>query len=231
MKVLGIIPARGGSKGVPRKNIKLLGNQPLISYTINQALNSKYLSKVIVSTDDEEISEVAKSFGAEVPFMRPKELANDTASSLSVVLHAIEFLENIGENYDAVCLLQPTCPFREESLIDRAITEFSNKNSDALVSVLKVPHEYNPHWTFETDGNGLLKISTGEDEIIKRRQDLPNAFFRDGAIYITQVSVIKSNSLYGNKLAFIENNPMYYVNIDTLEDWEKAELIYKKFLK
>ena len=223
MIILGVITARGGSKGVPGKNIKELGGIPLLAYTAIAANESILLNKVIISTDDQSIIEVAKKNNIQVPFVRPLELATDTSSSIDVVKHAVEFLENQGEFYDAVCLLQPTSPFREKGFLDQAIQKFIKEDADALVSVLKVPHEYNPHWTFESDAKGFLKIATGETEIIKRRQDLPEAFFRDGSIYITKTSVIKKGSFYGNKLSYIESNPDFHVNIDTPQDWIKAE--------
>ena len=223
MKILAIIPARGGSKGVSGKNSKLLGDKPLIGYTIEQAILSNSFSKIIVSTDDESIARIAVDFGAEVPFIRPSELATDTVSSIAVVQHAIDFLEAENEFFDAICLLQPTSPFREKGFISKAITTFLTANSDALVSVLSVPHEYNPHWVFESDENKMLQIATGEKEIIKRRQDLPKAFIRDGAVYLSKVTVIKQGTFYGEKLSYLESNPDFYVNIDTMEDWIKAE--------
>ena len=143
----------------------------------------------------------------EVPFMRPSNLAADKSPTLPVIKHALEFLRTLGETYDAVCLLQVTSPFREEGLIDQAINEFIKSGADALVSVLSVPHEYNPHWVFEPNNDGFLKIATGENEIIPRRQELPPAFIRDGAIYITKTKVIEEqNSLYGEKLAYVETD-------------------------
>jgi CMP-N,N'-diacetyllegionaminic acid synthase len=223
MKILGIITARGGSKGVPGKNIKLLGEHSLLSYTTNAANQSKLLNKTILSSDDADIIIVAKKEKIEVPFIRPIELANDTATSISVVQHALAHMESIGEFYEAVCLLQPTSPFREKGFIDAAIRKFIAEDADALVSVLPVPHEYNPHWVFEPNSSGFLKIATGEKTIISRRQDLPKSYFRDGSVYITKTEIIKKGSFYGEKLSFIESNPDFYVNIDTLKDWEIAE--------
>ena len=223
MKILAIIPARGGSKGLQGKNIKVLGNKPLISYSIQQAIESNCFSEIIVSTDDEQIAIIARNFGAEVPFIRPSELAEDASSSISVVQHAVAFLEDRGEFFDAVCLLQPTSPFREKGFISKAISTFIKNKSDSLISVLQVPDEYNPHWVFEPNKKGLLAIATGEKEIIKRRQELPNSFFRDGSIYLTKVETIKKGSFYGNSISYIESNPDLYVNIDTLADWDKAE--------
>jgi len=223
MKVLAIIPARGGSKGVPGKNIKLLGGKPLLQFTADSAMNSKLLTKIIVSTEDEAIINIARDLGIEVPFVRPKELATDQAKSIDVIIHAIAFLESKGEFYDAVCLLQPTSPFREEDFIDVAIQRFIDTKADTLISVMPVPHEYNPHWVFEETTEGNLKIATGEEEIISRRQDLPKAYHRDGALYITKIDYIKQGTFYGQKLNFIESNPDLYVNIDTLKDWKIAE--------
>lgn len=225
MRILGIITARGGSKGVPGKNIKMLGELPLLGYTALAAKNAKKLTKVIISTDCLEIKKVAESFGIDAPFLRPDHLATDTAASIDVVMHALQFLEEKGEFYDAICLLQPTSPFRKYGFIDEAIQKFISNDSDALVSVLPVPHEFNPHWVFESNENGFLTIATGEHEIIKRRQELPEAYFRDGSIYLTKTNVVKKGSFFGNTLGYIENNPNFYVNIDTEKDWEKAENI------
>lgn len=224
MKILAIIPARGASKGVPKKNIKLLHGKPLLQYTFESAQDSKLLTHVILSSDNLEIIETAHKIGLEVPFVRPQELATDTASSIDVVLHAIDFMERKGLFYDAICLLQPTSPFRKSGFIDKAIEKFISQKSDSMISVLKVPHEFNPHWVFEEDATGNLKIATGEDEIIKRRQELPNAYYRDGSLYLTKMEVLKNKkSFYGNTIGYIENDPEFYCNIDTMKDWELAE--------
>ena len=225
MKILGLIPARGGSKGVPKKNSKLLGKLPLIEYTINSVKESKLITEILVSTDDEEIAILAEISGFKPPFLRPEELAQDTSTSLEVVQHAIAFFESQNVFFDAVCLLQPTNPFREKGCIDRALEKFISSGADCLVSVLEIPHEFNPHWSFEEYENGFLKIATGEEQIISRRQNLPKAFHRDGSIYITKTKVIKNGSLYGKSIAYIESNPQFHVNIDTLKDWETAEKI------
>ena len=232
MKILAIIPVRGGSKGIPGKNIKLLGGKPLLAYTSELALQSKYLTEVIVSTEDEPIGEVAKSLGVQVPFMRPMALAQDDTPTIDVLIHALEWYKNQTIFFDAVCLLQVTSPIRTLEFLDKAIEKFIISGCDSLVSVLKVPHEYNPHWTFEVNAEGNLKIATGEAEIIPRRQELPTAYHRDGSIYITKTDVLlKEHSLYGKSTAFIESDPDFYVNIDTMEDWEKAEAMIQNKLK
>ncbi len=229
MRILTIIPARGGSKGVPKKNIKLLGGKPLLSYTAEIALQSKLLTEVIVSSDDVKIIETAKIFGVKVPFVRPTELAQDNTPTIDVIIHALRWYKSQNIFFDAVCLLQVTSPFRTVAFLDKAIEKFIHCGCDSLVSVQKVPHEFNPHWAFEVNEDGNLKIATGETEIISRRQELPMTYHRDGSIYITKTDVLlKQHSLYGKSIGYIESDPEFYVNIDTLEDWDKAESILKK---
>lgn len=222
--ILAIIPARGGSKGIPGKNIKMLGSKPLLQYTIEAAKESRLLSRVILSSDDVEIINLAKSVGLEVPFVRPAHLATDSSGSLEVVQHTLKELAQQGDRYDAVCLLQPTTPFRESGSIDAAIQRFLDSGFDSLVSVREVPAEYNPHWVFEADEKGGLEIATGENEIIKRRQELPKAYFRDGSIYLTKSEVIlEQDSLYGSSIGYVISEGEKYVNLDTAADWEQAE--------
>lgn len=230
MRILGIIPARGGSKGVPRKNIKLLGDKPLIEYTIKSALESKKLSEIIVSTEDDEIAQISKKIGAKVPFMRPRNLAEDDSPTIDTILFVLREYHKLGEQFDAVCILQPTTPFRPQNIIDTCISRFEHLRADTLLSVKRVPDHFNPHWVFEENESGFLKISTGDNEIITRRQILPASYYRDGMIYIVKSDVLlKKFSLYGEKIvSHITDEEV--VNIDTMEDWIKAEnyLIGKK---
>ena len=226
MKILAIIPARGGSKGIPGKNIKLLNGKPLLVYTSEIALESEYLTEVIISTEDAQIIKAAKSLGIKVPFVRPAELAQDNTPTIDAIIHALHWYETQNIFFDAVCLLQVTSPFRTVAFLNKAIEKFIEQGSDSLVSVQKVPHEFNPHWTFEVNPDGNLKIATGERNIISRRQELPEAYHRDGLIYITKTAVIQQqNSLYGQNITFIESPKAFHVNIDTMADWERAEEI------
>ncbi|WP_179005947.1 acylneuraminate cytidylyltransferase family protein [Winogradskyella forsetii] len=232
MRVLGIIPARGGSKGVPGKNIKMLGGKPLLQYTSEVALHSKYLNKVVLSSDDDAIIEKGKALGLEVPFKRPQDLATDQSPTLPVILHALDFYAAQEEFFDAVCLLQVTSPFRKLEFLESAIQKFIQNKTDSLISVLEVPHEYNPHWVFKEDKEGELKIATGDTNIISRRQDLPKSFHRDGSIYLTKTEVLRDeSSLYGDSISFIESPKDFHVNIDTLADWKKAEKLVTYFNK
>ena len=225
MKILAVIPARGGSKGVPRKNIRLLCGKPLIQYTIDAALACPLLDEVMVSTEDVEIADVVHTLGAKIPFMRPTYLANDSSPTLDTIIHVIEEYKNLDIEFDAVCLLQPTVPFRSKNIISKCVETFIGSDCDSLISVREVPHEFNPHWTFkDSDNNGLLTIATGDANIVARRQDLPKAFYRDGAVYLTKVSVIlHQGSLYGNKITYFNSQEEPYVNIDTMKDWKNAE--------
>lgn len=231
MRVLGLIPARGGSKGVPRKNIKNLAGKPLIQYTIESAKAASLVSAIAVTSDDSEILELSKKLEVTYCIKRPAVLASDTATSLDVVIHAMQTLKEQEVHYDAVCLLQPTNPFRGVGAIDNAIEVFANSKTDSLVSVVPVPHEYNPHWVFEANNKGHLKIATGEKEIVTRRQDLPAAFIRDGAIYITHIEVLLAQkSLYGNSIGYVISDAQRHINIDTMADWQRAEAMAKNIL-
>jgi len=225
MRVLGLIPARGGSKGIPRKNLRLLGNKPLIGYTIEAALACNELASVVVSTEDDELAATSQQLGAQVPFKRPAELAADNAPTIDAVVHALETLAAAGNAYDAVCLLQPTTPFRTTQHISTAIQRFAESGADSLISVAEIPHHYNPHWAFEADADtGLLRIATGETDIIPRRQELPKAYHRDGSIYITKTAVVlEQRSLYGQSIAHFVAEDAPRINIDTEADWQAAE--------
>lgn len=224
MNILGLIPARGGSKGIPRKNIKLLNGKALINYTIELGLRCKLINHLVVSTDDIDISKTALRAGADVPFLRPSHLADDKSPTIDTVIHAINYFEGKNIFFDAVCLLQPTVPFRDIEDINDAIEKFIQQDTDSLISVREVPHIYNPHWVYEEDSKGLLNLAVSRKKIIPRRQELPKAFHRDGSIYLTKTDIIvKYNTLYGNKICYdiLERSPN--INIDTIKDWNLAE--------
>ncbi len=224
MRNLCIIPARSGSKGVPGKNIKPLNGKKLISYTFEAAEKSRLIDKAILTTDSCSIAETALSTSIEVPFIRPAHLSLDTTPTIEVLQHALNFFDNKGDHYDTICLLQPTCPFRNAGFVDRCIESFVSSGADCLVSVKRVPHEYNPHWVFEADTKGFLKIATGEESIIPSRQLLPPAFARDGSVYVCRADNIRHlNSIYGQSIAYLETDHLWHINIDTTEDWLRAE--------
>jgi len=231
MKVLGLITARGGSKGLPRKNIRMLCGKPLLQYTAESALAASRLSRVILSTDDAEIAAVGRHCGLEVPFMRPTELARDDTPTLPVVQHALGWMEARGECFDAVCQLQPTSPLRQPEVIDACIDLLELSDADAVMTILPVPAEYNPHWVYFRHENGQLNLSTGEITPIPQRQELPPSFHREGSVYVTRRNVVmEENSLYGQRVIGHIVDADMSVNIDGPEDWKRAEAIIERVI-
>ena len=218
MKTLGIIPARGGSKGIPKKNIKLLNGKPLIAYTLEAALSST-IDRVVVSTDCQEIAQVAKQFGVEV-FIRPSELAKDSTPTLPVLQHIVN---NINETFDAVVTLQPTSPLRVARHINEAIELFKNDDmADSLVSVVEVPHNYMSEKLMDIKGKYLV----GNSEP-KRRQEVKKMYARNGAaIYITKASRLDKYIFGGNILPCFMSK-INSIDVDDLEDWEIVNRIIR----
>ena len=224
MRVLGLIPARGGSKGIARKNLRLLAGRPLLHYTAEAARGAERLSHVLLSTDDPEIAEVGRRCGLWAPFLRPRHLAADDTPMFAVVAHALDWVEQNGEQYDAVCLLQPTSPLRRAADIDGCIDRLVDTGADCVVTVLPVPERFNPHWAYFLDDDGFLQLALGEREPIARRQDLPRAFHRDGSVYVSRVSVIRQHgSLYGTRILPYHVDAVMSVNLDDESDWRRAE--------
>lgn len=222
--VLGIVPARGGSKGILRKNVRILDGKPLLAYTASAARQSARLSSVLLSTDDPEIAEIGKAVGLDVPFLRPAELALDSTPMIEVVLHAIRWAQSRGEPYDAVCLLQPTSPLRSAGTIDRCISRLWEGEVDCVVSVRPVPPEYNPHWVYFETPEGLLRPSIGGTEPIPSRQLLPSAFHRDGSVFAAKTqSVLAHESLYGERTVGVLSPEDEACDLDTEEQWELLE--------
>lgn len=193
--IVALITARGGSKGVPGKNTALVGGKPLIAWSIEAALNSKYVHRTIVSTDSEEIAIVAKKFGGEVPFMRPPELAQDRSPHIDVVLHALDFMVGEGLNPDYLLLLQPTSPLRTSEDIDGAI-ELSNRNSPKAVIAVHELHEH-PYFCRRLDEGGVIKPFVPMEELdYPRRQDLPKAYYVNGSIYLNRCDSLRNDRTF-----------------------------------
>jgi CMP-N,N'-diacetyllegionaminic acid synthase len=226
MNVLGLIPARGGSKGIPRKNLALLGGRPLIAWTIEAARTTTRLQRVIVSTDDEEIAGVARMAGAEVPFLRPKELASDTAAALPVIRHAVEALDATGWPADAVVYLQPTSPFRGSGAIERAVALLASGTCDTVVSVMAVPHNMTPGSLMRAEGD-FLKFVAPPEEHQFRRQDKPILFARNGpaVLALTLETTITQADVYGPRIKAIEMGALESHDIDTPLDLMIAEAL------
>lgn len=186
---MALIPARGGSKGLPHKNIRLLGDKPLIGWTIEAALNSACFTRVVVSTDDAEIADISKSYGAEVPFQRPAELANDQAKSIDVVIQALQWFEGLGQKFDQIALLQPTSPLRNASDIQKALDVFNLKKAGAVVSICECEHS--PLW-MNTVGEDLSMCDFLSKSILNQnRQGLKQYYRLNGAIYLADIQYLK----------------------------------------
>lgn len=231
--VLGLIPARGGSKGIPRKNIALLAGRPLLAYTCEAAVASHVLNRVVVSTDDEEIAEVAQQFGIEVPFMRPTSLAQDETPSIDVVRHAVEHLRNEEQWIpNVVVLLQPTSPLRKARHIDEAVDRMTETKADTVVSVVEVPHRFNPQNVMElNDGELIDFLPVASDFDRFRRQRLPVLYARNGpAVLVSRVEVImNSNSFYGAHVVPYLMTDEESLDIDSKYDlWLAEQLIARR---
>jgi CMP-N,N'-diacetyllegionaminic acid synthase len=223
-KILGIIPARKGSKSVPNKHVRNLGNLPLIEYTLVSASESRLLTKIMLTSNDTELIEQVRTFkNIEVPFVRPDELSEDQSPTVPVIQHAIQYYADRGENFDAICLLQPTTPFRSERLIDRAIERFIAARTDSLITVQKIPARFNPNWAFSLSEEQFLSPCVDSNSLIPNRQALPDTYHRDGQIYIATVSLVQSGTLLSSRTIGFFNENSTDINIDEPSDWQLAE--------
>lgn len=226
MRLLGIIPARGGSKGIPGKNIRLLGGKPLLAYTALAAQAAGICTRLILSTDDEEIARAGRDWNVEVPFLRPPELARDDTPMLPVLQHAVQEMRARGFQPDAIVILQPTAPFRRPEDLREAFEIFkSDPAIDSVVSVEPVPDHYSPHFVLKIEADRLLPFIEGGLKIT-RRQDAPKAYSRSGDFYFTRIATLmEGNSIYGQTCRPFIVKHADRVNLDTLEDWSEAERI------
>jgi len=221
--VLGLIPAREGSKGIPGKNTRLLGGKPLLQYALEAAKASGVVDRIVVSTDSAQIADLAKSLGAEVPFTRPGELATDEAPMLPVVQHAVGELEASGWRPDVIVVLQPTAPLRRAEHVRRALELLNETGADSVVSVVEVPRHYSPQYVMKI-ADGRLANYLPEGEALTRRQDVEAAYSRDGTVYVVRRDVLMNgNTIYGDDCRPLVLDATESVNLDTTEDWERAE--------
>ncbi len=220
-KILAIIPARGGSKRLPGKNIRLLAGKPLIAWTINAAQNSKYIDRIVVSSDSENILDISKEYGAET-IKRPPNIATDSSTSFKVVKHVVD---SISEIYDFILLLQPTSPLRNEHHINEAIEMLVGKKADAVISVSALDHS--PLWSNTLPSSGDMKNFLKPEIVNKRSQDLPQYYRINGAIYICRTKILLAEA----KFIFDENSyaykmeQEYSIDIDSLIDFKISEML------
>ncbi|QDM00880.1 acylneuraminate cytidylyltransferase family protein [Aliarcobacter butzleri] len=225
---LAIIPARGGSKGLPGKNIKELCGKPLISWSIEAGLKSKYLDEVMVTTDSKDIAYIAKQYGASVPFLRPDVLASDTATSFDAIKHTIEFYKNeLDKEFNYIVLLEPTSPLRRGSDIDTAIEQLFNSNADSIVGICRT-EDQNPAFLVFKNEKDFISGYENHDIKVLRRQDIKDVYFFEGTIYISKTDVLL------NKKTFYHENTIGYVvpkykslEIDDIDDFIMVEAIMK----
>ncbi len=231
-RILGVITARGGSKGLPGKNIKPLGGKPLITYTINAAKKSKLITDLIASTDYEDIAKVCQDCGVDVPFLRPKELAGDDTLHLPVVQHAVEFMEKkLGVIFDYAVILQPTSPFRTAEDIDETLKELIESKADSGVSLVEIESNQHPIKIKKLNGSRVLPYVMEEPEGV-RRQDLPMAYKRSGAVYAMRRDLLmKDGRLYGDYIVGNVVPRERSIDIDTMSDWLKAEYMLEELKK
>jgi CMP-N,N'-diacetyllegionaminic acid synthase len=221
--VLGIVPARGGSKGIPRKNIRAMAGKPLLEYTARAALGAGSLSRILLSTDDPEIAAIGRAAGLEAPFLRPGELALDSTPMVQVVLHALEWVRSHGQDYDAICVLQPTSPLRSSASIDHCISLLWMHGVDSVISVRPVPPEYNPYWVYFGSPRGLLEPCIKDEEILCR-QNLPPAYHPDGSVFVTKTEfVMAERSLRGKRTMGAISPADEAIDLDTDEQWRELE--------
>ena len=231
--ILALIPARGGSKGIPRKNLADICGTPLIGFSISTALQLKdqnLVSDVLVSTDDLEIAEVSKKLGADVPFLRPEEYANDTAKTIDVMLHALDwYKENKGKEFSAVLLLQPTAPIRDTTAIADAVNLFLSSGNESLISVYK--EEYiNDLVMYKYASNDTkrgLPLHPNHNKGV-RRQDHGSVFVRNGSIYISTSTLLKKGLIISDEPLLFEMDKNHSINIDTYADLELLKTLLCK---
>ena len=228
--IVGLVTARGGSKRIPGKNSRVLGGRPLISWTITAALNAKAIDKVILSTENEEIASIARNAGADVPFIRPVELASDEANHYDVISHALDWIDDQNFLLEAIVLLQPTSPFRTEKHIDEAIALWRSKSSDSLVSVCPVTHH--PAFMFRQQADGSLCSFLPPSEGYQRSQDQEPLYVLNGAIYVLAPKPFRDRkTVLGASPTGYVMDPISSHDIDTPDDWKIAETLFSQWAK
>ena len=231
-KILCIIPARKGSKGLKSKNIKKLNNIPLVAWSILAAKKSKLIKEIIVSTDSIKISKIARKYGANIPFIRPKKFATDKASTFSVIKHAINFYSKNKINFDYILLLEPTSPLRNYKDIDFCINKVIKNNIDTMVSVTKVIDQH-PSFLYSINKKNILKPYIKKPQkLYIRRQDITPMYYLEGSIYISKIStLLRKKTFYHEKTQAFMVEKWRSLEIDDIDDFKLAEFYMKNFKK
>lgn len=227
MHVLGVIPARGGSKGIPNKNLLEVAGKSLLAYSADAARASRCLTRTILSTDDPRIADAGRALGIDVPFMRPADLAMDASPMLPVLQHAVREMSGRGFRAEAVVLLQPTSPLRRPEHIDRAVEMLVATGADTVVSVVEVPHQFNPASLMQLDADRLRPL--GEGPIVLRRQDKPRLYARNGpAVLAVRTAQLERGALYGDDTRALVMAPEDSLDIDSPWDLELLDFILSR---
>ena len=229
LRIVALVPARGGSKGIPGKNLRMAGGKSLVRRAVESGLESRRVSRVLLSTDSETIAEEGRNAGAEVPFLRPEELAKDDTPSFAVVVHALEWLErNEGRLPDILVLLQPTAPLRQARHIDEALDLLVSSGARSVVSVTPVPGHHHPAWQFSIRSGALVSFMEGS-KVPARRQDLEPTYTRNGAVYAAHVKAwLEGGFVYGQGCVPYVMEPEDSVNVDGPEDLALAEFFLSR---
>lgn len=227
-RILGLIPARGGSKGIPKKNIKLMAGKPLIAHTIETASKSRYIDHLVTSTDSSEIAVIARQYGCDVPFLRPKELSSDTSRAIDAIIYTINALEKLYQKqYDLIVYLEPTSPNRSFEDIDKAIELFTESDADSLASVVEAT-QYHPILMKKIENNRIVPFCIDEPEGMPRQLYNPKAYMRNGAVYIFRRENILKRVMWGKEIYPYEMPIERSACIDDMNDWYLAEIWMNK---
>ena len=228
--MLAIIPARGGSKGLPGKNIRELRGKPLIAHTIEAALTSKEITQIVISTDDEDIAEVCRKYDVDIPFMRPIELAGDTSLIVDTYTYTVDRInKEQNKNYDSMVALLPTCPLRDGNDIDKAISIFKDKSADSVISYYEAPHPV--QWYRYLDEDGVLRAVFPEGDKLANRQEERKTYLPNGAIYVFKMDLLRQRIYYSDKSYPYIMPAEKSVDIDTLHDFMMAECMMASGVK
>lgn len=223
-KVLAMIPARGGSKGLPGKNIKELCGKPVIAWSIDAAKSSKYVDTLMVSTDNDEIANISRAYGADVPFMRPDYLASDTATSYDAIEHTLDYYKN---GYDYLVLLEPTSPLRTSEDIDKAIEQLFSSDADSIVGISKT-EDQNPAFLIKLNSDNFIIGYEDEKMTVKRRQEIENVYFFEGTVYISDINTLREKKSFYHDTTIGYEVPKYKsLEIDDIYDFVMVEAIMK----
>lgn len=234
IEVLALIPARGGSKGVPRKNVRRLAGRPLIAYTFDAARRARRVTRVVLTTDSPEIAALGRAAGIDVPFLRPARFARDTSPASDYIRHALAWLKaRDGYRPHAVVLLQPTSPFRRAADIDACVDLLARSGADAVVTVSRAPQKFHPSWQLVLGRDGSLSPATGgRIRPLPRRQDLPGTWLRNGLVYAFRTKTFeRTGTIYGARVLALPTPEARSVNIDDADDWQKAATLAGKLRK